>query len=448
MALTLNLGPATPGLFENALSISATFAQGLAAYQMALVTDYLFGTGAAGSAPVIPITNLTDLATYFNPQADAVGTAVQNEEVERFQAFNTTNHAFTTNALQLTAALDAGGGFNVITLTLVGAVTGTTVLTFAATTGVIDGMMIASTGSQAIASGTKVVSHDGTTVTLNAAVTLANSSPVQFLPIYPCSGVTAGSNATLTFSGGVPAQVVAGMYYTNINDGTFGTRKVLSTTSNTVTLDGSVTVSSNAQIWFQPPVTSGQMWTKVGYQPGHNGANVIGMELTCTIPANTAQGAWPAWWLYSKTTDGFTFDSSEIDMFEFFYGTTSTSSAFTSNIHGGFYQDSGAYFKLYSSGSAHSRWDTFGFFRNLVDYSLTSHKFQMIWTPDKVYRYIDGQLTIVNSYLWSSNCTAQMGLDLACGSFLPSFLATNFYPQSTAQFPFMYSINEIKIWQA
>lgn len=437
-----------PGVFDTPLSIASSFTDGLTAYQCRLTTDYVFGTAATAGNLVTPIRNLTDLAVYFNAQADAVGTAVQNEEVERFVAFNSTNHAFNANDLSLTAALEGGGTFTVVTKVLVGAVAASATLTFADTTGINDGMMIASTGSSAILTGTYVASHTGTTVTLNGTVTLADTSPVQFLPCYVCPSVSSGTaQTTLTFAS-VPTSISAGMFYTNISNGTFGVVRVVSKTGTTVTVDTPVSPTAGNLVFFQPPVTSGQMWSKAGYQPGKNGANIIAMELTCTIPTASAQGAWPAWWMYSRSSEGLGFDASEIDMFEFFYGTTSNSSAYTSNIHGGFYNDSGGFYKRNSSGAGTNQWDSFGFFRPLIDFSLTQHKYQLIWTKDKVYRYVDNVLYISNKFLWSSNCTAQIGFDLACGSFLTPFLTTNFYPQTTGQFPFTFKLNEMKIWQA
>jgi len=412
---------------------------------MGLIADYLFGTSASGSAPVIPIRNATDLATYFNPQPDAVGSAVQNEEVERFQSsFTAGNHVFNTADLSITAALEGGGSFTTVAKTLIGAVTSGTVLTFSDTTGISDGMMIASSGSSVINTGTSVVSHDSTTVTLGSAVTLPNGANVEFLPVYVCSGVQTGTSiSTLTFSS-VPAALPVGWFYNNITNGTFGIRRVVSSTSTTVTLDGTVSPSSGNLIFFSPPVTSAQIWSKAGYQPGKNGANYYAFELTCQIPDGAAnRGAWPAFWLYSKTSDGFPFDASEIDIFEFFCSLTASSNAYTSNIHGGLYNVTG--FQL-SVGSGSSKWNS-GFYRGGTDYSQAFHKFQLIWTPDKVYRYIDGQLLIVNDFIWSSQDTAQWAIDLACGSWLPAFLGIYFYPKTTAQFPFAIKVQEVKIWQ-
>lgn len=449
-ALTLNLGATTSNSVEIPLSIAGSFNDHVAALNLAVATDYQFGTSATGTAPVVPITNFTDLGTYFNAAPDAVGVAVQNSEIERFApTFNTTNHVFGTSDIELTAALEAGGNFDVINETLIGAVSNSTLLTFASTTGIQDGMLFSVDGQSLVGGGACVVSHTSTTVNTSTwlPLTLPNNSHVRFLPAYCALGTAAGSSQTvLHFSIPIPAGVAAGMFYTNLTSGTFAIRRVVSVTSNTVTLDGGVTTALNDTIVFQPPVTSGEMWTKAGYQPGKNGVTYVAIEMTANIPVNTAQGSWLAWWLYSRTSEGNPSDASEIDLFEYYYSNTTGPNAWSSGILGGYYNDFGLFYKL-TVGSKINHWDTSGFYRGLPDMSLAQHKYQVIWTPDKVYRYIDGVLTICNRYLWSSGDTAQLGFDLSVGSFLPAFMGIGLFPQTTAQFPSAFKIAEVKIWQ-
>ena len=70
-----------------------------------LIHNYDFGTSATST-----IKNLTDLENSFNPYGVA-GTTVINEEWQRYKPFNTTNHHFTTNALELRADTTLGGVF-------------------------------------------------------------------------------------------------------------------------------------------------------------------------------------------------------------------------------------------------------------------------------------------------------------------------------------------------
>lgn len=441
--ITLNLAPPTPNTLSQALSIAGTFPQGIASYQMGLTADFKFGATATGTAPVIPITNITDLALYWNAQPSAVGIAVQNVEVERFQNFNTTNHVFNATDMTLAAALEPGGTCDVVSLTLTAPVTAGNVLTFADTTGVVDSMMYSTSIGQTV-SNIRVVSHDATTVTLSQNVTLPINANVRFLPFYIVPTVTAGTQITVLQFPAVPAAVQPGMFYANVNDGYSqyqGTNRVISTTATTVTLANKVNVSAAAFLYFQPPITSGQICSKASYSPWFNGATVIGAELTCQIPASANFGAWPAFWFYPFSGG----NGDEIDVFEFFICLTANAGAYTSNMHFGSYNVNGY---MRSVGSGNNHWSA-GFYRPGTDFSTGFHKFQVIWTRDAVYRYIDDQLVIITYWVTTSLTPSQMLLDLACGSTLAAFLSIYLYPQTTAQFANMqYKIQEIKTWQA
>lgn len=438
------------------IPINWGFLQSLTAAGFAVYKDYLFGSNAIAALPgQIAVPDLLTLQGFFDAQPTAVGTAVQNEEVERFTNFAPANFVFNPGDLTLAAALEPGGTWEVVQKTLVGAITNSNLLTFADTSGIVDGMMMASSGSSVISTGKTVISHDATTVTLSTfgPITLPNNSLVEFLPCYSLSPSPVTNGAVFSVPGGVPAGVVPGMFYTNITNGTFGIRRIVSATPfgvipGSITLDGNVTISAGNLVFAQPPVTSGQIWSKETFLPGVTCAG-IAFELTCRVPQMTAgqngatRGAWPAFWLYSKPVGGSTFDASEIDMFEFFNSLTAGSNAYTSNLHGGAYNAT-RYQRTVGSGS--SKWDSSGFYRGGVDYGAGTHKFQCIWMPNRVYRFIDDQLIVTNDYMWSSQSQAQLGLDLACGSFLSAFMGIFFYPRTTSQFPMNYTINEIKIW--
>lgn len=429
-----------------------TFTQALLAAGFTIYKDYLFGTAALASLPSqIAIPDIPTLQGFFDAQPTAVGTAVQNEEVERFTNFAPANFVFTASSLNLTAALEPGGAWDVVQKTLIGAVTNANVLTFADTSNVVDGMVVGSSGSSTIATGKRVISHDATTVTLDnfSTVTLPNNAAVEFLPVYAVSANASTNSATVVCPGGYPTGLIPGMFYTNITGGTFGIRRIQQLVDSThILLDGTVSIGAGNAVLFQPPVTSGQIWTKETFQPGQTSTGVA-FELTCTVPQSAAsqngaqRGAWPAFWLYSKPANGSTFDASEIDIFEFFNSLTAGSNAYTSNIHGGAYNVT-RYQR--SVGSSSNKWDSSGFYRGGVDYGAAQHKFQCIWMQNRVYRFIDDQALVSNDYLWSSQSQAQLGLDLACGSYLSAFMGIFFYPRATAQFPMNYSVNEIKIW--
>lgn len=445
MSLILTLGSPNPSKVSTPVSFANTFTDSLGALNCGVIADYVFGTSATGSSPVIPITNLTDLGTYFNPQADASGTSVQVEAIERYQSFNSTNHVLSTDHLSLTAALEAGGSADVLQLQVNANVTSSAVLPFNSTTGVQDGQIVAIPGAFT-SSVARVSSHDSVTVTINQSVTISSGTTVYFLPAFVPSGAVAGSGTTVSY-GTVPTGIVNGMFYNNITSGTFGIKRVTGKTGTTITFDGSVSQATSDFTVMSPPITSGQIWTKSGYQPGKNGANVIAGELTCQIPGNSKQGAWPAFWGYSRTSEGQSFDASELDFFEFNMCATANASAYSGNTHGGWYQreDYKKFIGVHSS-----YWDASGFYRpsGAPNYSAATHKFQFIWTPDRIYRYIDGVLISCVVFPWSSNCTMQIGMNLGAGSFIPAYVSVLLFPLLSSQFPYSYDLYELKIWQA
>lgn len=444
MTLIATLGVPNPGKAPPRVSFANTFTDDLALFNCALTADYLFGSAATGSAPAIPIKNTTDLAVYFNPQADVSGTSVQVEAIERYQSFNSTNHVFASDHLSLTAALEAGGSADVLQLQVNANVTSSAVLPFNSTTGVSDGQIVAIAGAFT-ATLARVNSHDGTTVTINQTVTISSGTTVYFLNAFVPSGAASGNGTVQTYAT-VPTGIANGMFYNNITSGTFGTKRVTGKTGTTITYDGSVSQAASDFTILSPPITSGQIWTKAGYQPGKNGANVIAGELTCQIPGNTKQGAWPAFWGYSRSSEGFSFDASELDFFEFNICATANASAYSGNIHGGWYQreDYKKFIGVHSS-----YWDASGFYRpaGAPDYSAAQHKFQWIWTTDRVYYFIDGVLIKCQVFPWSSNCTAQIAMNLGAGSFIPAYISVLLFPFLSSQFPYSYDLYELKLWQ-
>lgn len=79
-----------------------TFTQATAG--MSTVNIYLFGTAKGNN-----ITNLTQLASSFNPYGIS-NTTVINSEWERYQPFNSTNFTFSPYSLNLTATIPTNGG--------------------------------------------------------------------------------------------------------------------------------------------------------------------------------------------------------------------------------------------------------------------------------------------------------------------------------------------------
>lgn len=429
------------GIYD--MPISWDFPTAILNAGLALQEDYTFGTAASGP---LAMRSISDLSGFWNPQSSSVGIAVQNAEIERFMSFNSVNHFFDTNSLNLTAALETPGiTADVISVQTTGPVSNSTVIPLNSVAGINPLMMYSSSAVTQTASNFRVVSVDpvGLTVTLSLPVTLPINANVRFLPFYIVPTVQAGSNiSNLIFPlNNVPPQVVPGMFYANFNDGYSqgsGTRRVVSTTPGSIQLDGTVNVTQAAFLYFQPPITSGQICSKKSYAPGFNGQSIIAFELTCQIPTSPTFGAWPAFWLYPFTGG----NGDEIDWFEFFICQTANAGAYTSNLHFGAYQFNQF---MRSVGSGNSHWNS-GFYRPGTDYSLAYHKFQGIWTKDAVYRFIDNVFTIKTDWISTSLTPSQLIFDLACGSTLAAFLQIYLYPQLTSQFPYSYKLQEVKTW--
>lgn len=144
---------------------------------------------------------------------------------------------------------------------------GSAVLNFADTTGVVDGMNVFGLNVQPNA---YVVSHTSTTVTISSNVInsgVANPAPIAFAAAGHRVMVTSSSTASgavLNFSSTNNVQVGQTVWGINIHDGT----TVSSKTSTTVTLSANVsgTVASGATIIFATVITDGSLnWVCMGY---------------------------------------------------------------------------------------------------------------------------------------------------------------------------------------
>jgi hypothetical protein len=177
-------------------------------------------------------------------------------------------------------------------------------------------------------------------------------------------------------------------------------------------------------------IHSGQIWSKEVFQPGITGQPAYAFEIRMKIPDK--KGTWPAFWLYSKPSNQRS-DGSEIDHPEFFVMTHQSQFDWTGNTHG-----PGTGSDFYSIKT--NKW----FWRPGVDFSADYHDFQTLWTPDAVYKYVDGKLVLATHFKWTAPTPAQMGVNLAVGSDDPSLIGLQ--PASLADFPCALSIAHIKVW--
>jgi hypothetical protein len=180
---------------------------------------------------------------------------------------------------------------------------------------------------------------------------------------------------------------------------------------------------------FPGGINSGQIWSKMTMAPGVTGHAVYATEVRMKIPPG--QGMWPAAWFFTKQWG--IGDMSEIDNPEFFTMQWQNTFDWTGNVHG-----PGQGTNIYSIKTNPWVWHP------SLNFAADYHDYQMIWTEDAVYRYVDGTLVLADKFVWTSKGPAQMGINLAVGSNLASL--PGLQPNSLTEFPVALSIDHITIW--
>jgi len=140
-------------------------------------------------------------------------------------------------------------------------------------------------------------------------------------------------------------------------------------------------------------------------------------------------GMWPAAWFYTKQAG--VNDDSEIDL-EFFDAQWQNEFDWTGFNHG-----PAVGTDFYSIMSNQWVWHPG------LNFSADYHNYGFIWTPDAIYKYVDGTLIKATWFKWTSGGPAQFGINLAVGfPAMPGML-----PTSTDQFPARLSIDSLWIYQ-
>lgn len=181
---------------------------------------------------------------------------------------------------------------------------------------------------------------------------------------------------------------------------------------------------------FPGGINSGQIWSRQTFKPNYNGYSVLAFEVRMKIPS--AKGAWPASWLYTKQP-GIN-DASEIDNPEFFVMEHQNQFDWTGFQHG-----PGCCGQIYSIMT--NRW----VWHPGIDFSAGYHDYQLIWTPDAVYKYVDGTLVSAQSFTWTSGGPAQIGVNLAVGTSATGILP-GLQPNSPTEFPMVLSLEHLYVW--
>lgn len=475
-----------------------TFAQATAG--MAVQESFIFGSAAvAGPSPQIAINNLNQLSTYFNAYADNNGTTMINSQVfGSYQPMTSTaNFAMNPDNLALTATLSSGQSIQPIAFCTIAntsqidvgqswPVTPDTPITaFNYPSGAPApqvGQLIAIqyAGMYFIAT----MSGSGSSLLLGLYPCMTASSSTQ-IPIPSYSGcaaflpiclvyVTAINGLQVTLDAPLPTFVKVGCYYGNCytppdqvySDAQSTVTAITGATTNApvLTVDRLIFGGGFANGWIVlvPPTQSAQLWRRSYNFPGFNGAVKMAMECVMnvppsqglargfspsTIPSGARCGVWPAWWMYSGTSLGVSFDYSELDIMELFYSNTEDATQYTGNNLGPYPDNNGGapalvnYIDTADCGSGSS------YYNCNLSYDLSSEQITIgfIATTTGTWRYINGTLWRADKYEWTSAEPPQYGWDLAMGSILGWAAGNLQLPLFDSEFPIplkIYSITQ------
>lgn len=489
---TINaVGTGTSALGHQNLSIkSANFATTVA--QATLVKNYQFGSAVAPGPGITTITNLTDLANNFNPFEDFTELTTINSEIERYQPFNSINHAFTPSNLIL-QGVNPNNDWQVTNITQCGGFTSGSATPIAnlglSDTSTVQLGQIASVQGGGIG-GTYYI----TALVPNTSVTLTTlgGSPgtqtsVGLIFWQPVVGVALSQACpvgatTMTFAA-LPSFVKIGMQIAWFNvpiTGLIYNRdqdyRVTNIAGNVVTFSPPRGNVANAGVgtitWFQPAVTSGQIWSQFQYDLT-NPQNFFAIQADLTLfpnwtairtsnlgpsgqwslatfnalPTNTILGAWPAFWSYSADDGNSTAETSsaaEIDMVELqVCGTQDITCMNTGAV-----TYSGAATIMQKTDSGWSTALGFGISSKTDGTNFIGRNlYQYILTNGMEYRFFNGVLYKVKQLQWTSQHPTQFSVGLALGAVNIAASQNTLFPNNPTSFPLMQvAINNIKLW--
>jgi hypothetical protein len=190
-------------------------------------------------------------------------------------------------------------------------------------------------------------------------------------------------------------------------------------------LDLTATIPSGGGLW-PGGINSGQIWSKETFNPGVTGYNTYALRVRMKI--SHAQGEWSQAWLYTKQAGQA--DGSEIDNPEFMNSQYQSQYDWTGYDHG-----PGAGAAIYDIRTNPWVWSPG------IDLSADYHDYELIWTPDATYKYVDGKLIYAQYFKWTASGAAQFGVALAMGSNeIPGLTPTNY-----GDFPAAVSIQYIQV---
>jgi hypothetical protein len=480
------------GAFEPTTSM--TFAQAIAG--MRQVESIVFGSSAAPGPGQTAITNLTELAHYFNYEPDHGGVAIINGQVWGvYQPFNSTNFVFNPNSLSLVATLSPGFSMqptafcsianqSAISISSTWPPTASTPITaFNYPTGATapqEWQLLSIQGA-----GTYVVyttSGTGSSQTMVLGPTFQSPSSAgsrATMAVFhqiAVGWVTGVSGNTAALSTSIPTFVKVGWYCMPLTRGIstpqWNVRSTITaiggtSTTPTVTVDNvPVQLTANNWVLFAPPTQAAQIWRKDSQTTftGFNGITKFAMQSTfqlppskgmrrgyspTTLPAGAPNGFWGGWWMYSGASlPNAPHDYSELDITEMMYCNTLDSTTYTGNDIGPYVDKNGGqgatnvYLDTMNCTFGSNPWYCF------LSYDLSAAPITIgfIVTETHTFRYINGTLWKKDNYQWTSGQPPVYGYDIALGTLNASLAANFLFPMFDSELPLQYQIMNLTMY--
>lgn len=288
-----------------------------------------------------------------------------------------------------------------------------------------------------------IVSKTVDSITVNDGVSVTEGLFVTSQPIWLAKVAAEVKNSNIMTFESIPAGVSVGQQVIRQDTNPNNNVKVIAidrtSSPQTVTLTGRITIPADGTALFHPPIHSGQIWSKLGYTPGEFGRDWIALELECDLPDTADIGAWPAFWLFrdphQPTGMATPKDSaSEIDMTDLFvyWSNLSTNSHRPANGK--------PTSEIYRNTAVHNGEYVVG--NNM---GLKTRKVQAIWSTDQVFYYIDGILVWARNFTYNRSARAQIAANLAVGTTSANFTANGFFPLDFSRFPMKFRLKRLRI---
>lgn len=467
------------------MRLDGTFQEDVA--KMAIGEDFLFGSQVpAPESHQTVISNITQLAEYFNPFSDNAAQNLINDQVWGInQPFNTTNFVFAPEFMNFVCTANQSVqptcycSFKNQSLFVADQVTQISLantFNWPANAPIPQPWTLIAIAFSGIYLVRTVTGTTAATATITCNPWLGNGSTTinsgangaAFLQIGLCK-VTGISSNTVTVSNPPQSWCAAGNYAMAVVSGSYPTW----TTPCTVTAVSptSVTLSqippqlnTGANNWLMmvPQCNSGQIWRKKYVYPGFGGVKRMALRAVVQLPPSfglrqeftpttlnpkSPVGSWPDFWLYSGTSrSGYSFDYSEIDILEVDYCLTQDPTMLSGNNHGQYLDDNGGLQNsTFYYDNLRCKSGSNAFLCEMGSYDLSAQIITVgiVADEEKVVHYLNDTPWTARDFRWSSAQPPQYSLGLAMGSVQNSLASNLFLPLSDAAFPVNYGIQRV-----